>query len=145
MSGERRKWFRFRAVDGNDQAVLCAGGVEHLVQLKNSSAGGFGAFSPEPLAVALGDVLPLATPSGWLEVRVVHLETQGTRTQLGLERVRELASGPRRTWLDAVGGRTGLAMLALAVIAGLVLGGSLFCRGGFPWGLADQGAAVPGR
>lgn len=122
MASDRRQSFRCAVPEGTGQAVLRIGESTINLQLVNTSAGGYSATCEGTLSARLGDLLPMGTAVGWIEVRIVHIDRQDPKTTLGLERVRELQGPPQRSWMQTVGGRRGIALVAVALLVGLLVG-----------------------
>lgn len=122
MASDRRQSFRCAVPEETAQAVLRIGESSLDLQLVNTSAGGYSAICGKPIPARLGDLVSMGTASGWVEVRIVHIDQQGLETALGLERVRELKGPPQRSWTQRVGGRRRIAMVASALAVGLLLG-----------------------
>lgn len=128
MASDRRQSFRCAVPEGTGQAVLRLGERAIDLQLVNTSAGGYSATCVEPFSARLGDLLPMGTAAGWVEVRIAHLDRDGSETKLGLERVRELKGPPQRTWMQVVGGRRVIALVAAALLVGLGAGAWIWPR-----------------
>jgi hypothetical protein len=95
MREDRRKARRFPVLEGHQQATLRVGDVSIPVRLVDQSATGFAIHVDEPPGVFPGEVVWLQTVAGWTEVRVVKARHEVDGTQIGLERIADLASGPQ--------------------------------------------------
>lgn len=123
MIGDQRRWFRCSVPEGQSQALLRIGKKDTLVRVVNASSGGYTLAYPGPLNVEVDDLRPLKTLAGWGEIRVIHVATtEAGETVLGVERVRDLPDTYGRSWLDPIGGRFGAFCLALALLAGVLVG-----------------------
>jgi hypothetical protein len=87
---ERRAAYRFPVVGARGAGRLRIGPREIAVEILDESAGGFSAVSDETLAREVGQTLLLGVDSNWMEVRVMNLQPQGSRTRLGLARLRDI-------------------------------------------------------
>jgi hypothetical protein len=105
MSGrgsDQRKSYRYPVDETHQAAELAVGRRRVPIRLYNESGGGFAARADNDPGVSLGDVVGLRTCNGTFEVRVAHVSriepaasdepNPQAAFQLGLERLRELAS-----------------------------------------------------
>lgn len=122
MIEDRRKWFRCKVPERDQSATLRIKSQDIQVRLVTTSIAGLSAVYSGSLQVQPGDLLLLQTRAGWTEVRVVRLDTQGDATHVGLERVRDLGDRLQQHWVDYLGGKVAVAVLAVALIAGVAAG-----------------------
>lgn len=94
MRDERRKSRRFPVLGQQQQGTLRVGDVSITVRLLDQSATGFSIRSEDHPGVFPGEVVWLQTTAGWTEVRVVKTRHEVEGTQIGLERIADVASGP---------------------------------------------------
>ncbi|HUG70403.1 MAG TPA: hypothetical protein VMM76_21820 [Pirellulaceae bacterium] len=132
MTAEQRKSYRCPSADDTQQAVIQVGQREVVVVLTNQSAGGFSVTAKGDLRVREGKVLLMRTSAGWFQAQVIHKQTGGGQTCLGLVRLADLPD-PRDAQLVKRGGPTlehagtgptsaGPSLL-LAIVAGLAFWG----------------------
>lgn len=95
MREDRRKARRFPVLGEQQQATLRVGDVAIAVRLVDQSATGFAIRLEEHPGVFPGEVVWLQTVAGWTEVRVMKVRHEVDGTQIGLQRIADLASGPK--------------------------------------------------
>jgi hypothetical protein len=95
MREDRRKARRFPVLEQQQQATLRVGDVLVPARLVDQSATGFAIRLEEHPGVFPGEVVWLQTVAGWTEVRVVKARHEVDGTQIGLERIADLAAGPK--------------------------------------------------
>jgi hypothetical protein len=95
MREDRRKARRFPVLADQQQATLRVGDVAIPARLVDQSATGFAIRVEEHPGVFPGEVVWLQTVAGWTEVRVVKARHDVDGTQIGLERIADLATGPK--------------------------------------------------
>jgi hypothetical protein len=129
MGEERRKYYRYPATDGSETVVVRHQGVERPARLVNLSSDGFRVDLDEESIVEVGDIVLMATSSGFHRVRVVNVSRDNGALQLGLQRLQDLpasalekiteAEKPRR----AANVKDTLAQLAIPItLAAMILG-----------------------
>jgi hypothetical protein len=96
MREDRRKSRRFPVLEQQQQATLRVGDVSIPARLVDQSATGFAVRVEEHPGVFPGEVVWLQTVAGWTEVRVVKARHDVDGTQIGLERIADLAVGPQQ-------------------------------------------------
>lgn len=95
MREERRKARRFSVLGEQQAATLRVGDVSIPVRLVDQSATGFAIRLEEHPGVFPGEVVWLQTVVGWTEVRVMKVRHEVDGTQIGLQRIADLATGPK--------------------------------------------------
>jgi hypothetical protein len=95
MREDRRKARRFPVLGEQQQATLRVGDATFPARLIDQSATGFAIRMEEHPGVFPGEVVWLQTVAGWTEVRVVKARHEVDGTQIGLERIADLAAGPK--------------------------------------------------
>jgi len=90
MSQERRKYYRYPATAGSETIVVRHHGVERPAKLVNLSSDGFRVDMEEESIVEVGDIVLMATSSGFHRVRVVNVSRENGTLQLGLQRLQDL-------------------------------------------------------
>lgn len=132
MTAERRKSYRCPSADDTQLAVIQVGQRKVVVALTNQSAGGFSVTAEGNLRVREGKVLLMRTSAGWFQAQVIHKQTSGGQTCLGLVRVADLPD-PRDQQLvkrgvptlehAATGSTSAGPSLLLTIVAGLAFWG----------------------
>jgi thioredoxin 1 len=97
MGDERRKYYRYPVTAGSDAVVVRHHGIERPARLVNLSSDGFrvdldqqSIEVDEESIVEVGDVVLMATSSGFHRVRVVNVARGDGILQLGLQRLQDL-------------------------------------------------------
>src|SRR5271170_4618080 len=90
MGEERRKYYRYPVQGGSETVVVRHQGVERPAKLVNLSADGFRLDMDEESIVEVGDIVLMATSSGFHRVRVVNVSRDNGTLQLGLQRLQDL-------------------------------------------------------
>ncbi|MBI2478516.1 MAG: hypothetical protein HYV60_07715 [Planctomycetia bacterium] len=147
MTTEQRNSYRCPNADDGQKAVIKIGQRQVVVALTNQSAGGFSVSADGNLRVSEGKVLLMRTSAGWFQAQVIHKETSGGQTSLGLIRLADLPD-PRDAQLVKPGGRkleqagTGStsagSLLMVAIVAGLAFWGLML---NFAWFRGPDAAA----
>lgn len=88
MGEERRKYYRYPATGGSETCVVRHHGVERPARLVNLSSNGFRVDLNEESIVEVGDIVLMATSSGFHRVRVVNVFRDNGTLQLGLHACR---------------------------------------------------------
>jgi Thioredoxin-like len=92
MGQERRKYYRYPVQGGSEAVVVRHQGVERPAKLVNLSADGFRLDMDEESIVEVGDIVLMATSSGFHRVRVVNVAREGGTLQLGLQRLQDISA-----------------------------------------------------
>jgi hypothetical protein len=147
MTTEQRKSYRCPTTDDGQKAVIKLGQRKFIVALTNQSAGGFSVTAKGNLRVRVGKVLLVRTSAGWFQAQVIHRQTCGGQTSLGLIRLADLPD-PRdahlvrsggRKFEQATGGSTSAgSLLMVAIVAGLAFWGFML---NFAWFRGPDAAA----
>jgi len=97
MGDERRKYYRYPVTTGSDTVVVRHHGIERPARLVNLSSDGFrvdldqqSIEVDEESIVEVGDIVLMATSSGFHRVRVVNVARGDGMLQLGLQRLQDL-------------------------------------------------------
>ncbi len=97
MGDERRKYYRYPVTTGSDAVVVRHHGIERPARLVNLSSDGFrvdldqqSIEVDEESIVEVGDIVLMATSSGFHRVRVVNVARGDGMLQLGLQRLQDL-------------------------------------------------------
>jgi Thioredoxin-like len=97
MGDERRKYYRYPVTTGSDTVVVRHHGIERPARLVNLSSDGFrvdldqqSIEVDEESIVEVGDIVLMATASGFHRVRVVNVARGDGMLQLGLQRLQDL-------------------------------------------------------
>ncbi|HET6326924.1 MAG TPA: thioredoxin family protein [Planctomycetaceae bacterium] len=90
MGQERRKYYRYPS--GSEAVVVRHQGVERPAKLINLSADGFRLDMDEESIVEVGDVVLMATSSGFHRVRVMNVARGNGTLQLGLQRLQDISA-----------------------------------------------------
>jgi hypothetical protein len=92
MGQERRKYYRYPVQGGSEAVVVRHQGVERPAKLVNLSADGFRLDMDEESIVEVGDIVLMATSSGFHRVRVVNVARESGTLQLGLQRLQDISA-----------------------------------------------------
>jgi thiol-disulfide isomerase/thioredoxin len=92
MGEERRKYYRYPLQEGSEAVVVRHQGVERPAKLINLSADGFRLDMDEESIVEVGDIVLMATSSGFHRVRVMNVARGNGTLQLGLQRLQDLSA-----------------------------------------------------
>ena len=92
MGQERRKYYRYPVQGGSEAVVVRHQGVERPAKLVNLSAEGFRLDMDEESIVEVGDIVLMATSSGFHRVRVVNVARGNGTLQLGLQRLQDISA-----------------------------------------------------
>jgi hypothetical protein len=138
MGVERRKYYRYPATPGSETVIVRHQGVERPARLINQSSDGFRLDLDEDPIVEVGDVVLMATSSGFHRVCVVNLARENGTLQLGLKRLEDLPAsavkelianeeGPRREWTLKAAVSNSFAQLAIPCVLGaMVVAGAIW-------------------
>jgi hypothetical protein len=134
MGEERRKYYRYPASGGSETCVVRHHGVERPARLVNLSSDGFRVDLDEESIVEVGDIVLMATSSGFHRVRVVNVFRDNGTLQLGLQRLQDLPASAVEKYTEAEkrprrtrGLRDTLAQLAIPMTLGaMILGGVIW-------------------
>jgi hypothetical protein len=94
MRDDRRKSRRIPVLADQQRGTLRVGDVSISVRVLDQSSTGFAIRAEEHPGVFPGEVVWLQTQAGWSEVRVVKTRHEVEGTQIGLERIADVAAGP---------------------------------------------------
>jgi hypothetical protein len=92
MGQDRRKYYRYPVQGGSEAVVVRHQGVERPAKLVNLSADGFRLDMDEESIVEVGDIVLMATSSGFHRVRVVNVARENGTLQLGLQRLQDISA-----------------------------------------------------
>jgi hypothetical protein len=134
MGEERRKYYRYPATDGSEAVVVRHHGVERPARLVNLSSDGFRVDLDEESIVEVGDIVLMATSSGFHRVRVVNVSRDNGTLQLGLQRLQDLPASALEKLTEAEKRprrprnlKDTLAQLAIPMtLAAMILGGIIW-------------------
>jgi thioredoxin 1 len=138
MGEERRKYYRYPPSGGSETVVMRHAGVERGARLVNLSSEGFRVDVEADSIVEVGDIVLLATNSGFHRVEVVNVARDNGMLQLGLKRLQDIPASAVEALSDekprpgSKSRRTPLATLAqLGVPAAVSL--TLFAAVAWTW------------
>ena len=147
MTIEQRNSYRCPSAEDGQKAVIKVGQRKVVVELVNQSAGGFSVTAKGNLRVREGKVVLVRTSAGWFQAQVIHKETSGGQTSLGLIRLADLPD-PRDAQLVKSGGcklgRAGSgstsagSLLMLTIVFGVAFWGFML---NFAWFRGPDAAA----
>jgi hypothetical protein len=101
MGQERRKYYRYPVQGGSETVVVRHQGVERPAKLVNLSADGFRLDMDEESIVEVGDIVLMATSSGFHRVRVVNVARESGTLQLGLQRLQDIPASAVESQAEA--------------------------------------------